>query len=122
MTTVATQKRFIDTFDRYTASVVQEAQDRTHARIRSIDEYLALRRDTSAIELCIFVIEIGLDIPPDVFEHPVMKRVLALAVDMVLVTNVSKENECDIYISKLTSTVLPGYVLFQRRASSWRLP
>ncbi|TCD70718.1 terpene cyclase [Steccherinum ochraceum] len=84
---VDTQQRFIDAFDRYTASVVTEARDRNNARIRSIHDYLELRRGTVGAEPSFSVIEFGLDLPPCVFEHPVMKNLLAWAVDMLIVTN-----------------------------------
>lgn len=91
------RQRFIDAIDRYTASAVEEAWDRTNAHVRSIHDYLALRRGSVGAEPSFSVNEFGLDIPDIVFEHPVMKKLLAVAVDMLIITNV-----CTVH--RLTST------------------
>ena len=70
---------------------MQEAKDRTNKHIRTIDEYLGLRRDTIGVELCIVILEIGANLPDDAVRHPVIKKLSSLAAEMILLDNVSQD-------------------------------
>lgn len=83
------QRRFIDTFDLYTASVVQQAEDRTHAYIRSIDSYLMVRRDTIGAKPSFALLEADMNLPDEVINHPVIVDLSISCIDMLILGNVS---------------------------------
>lgn len=87
--TPTSQKRFIDTFDAYTASVVQQAEDRTHSYIRSIDSYLAVRRDTIGAKPSFTVMEMDMDLPDEVLDDPTIMNLTLWCIDMLILGNVS---------------------------------
>ena len=70
---------------------MQEAKDRTNKHIRTIDEYLELRRDTVGAKLCIVILEIGANLPDEAVCHPVIKNLSSLAAEMILLDNVSQD-------------------------------
>ena len=108
------QKRFIEIFDTYMQSVVQEAKDRGQKHIRTIDEYLEVRRDTVAAKPSFAILETGLNLPDEVVRHPVIEKLSSLAVEMILLDNVSRE--ATTHMTKLT--VIVGYDFIQHRASA----
>ena len=57
--------------------------------IRTDDEYIAVRRDTSGVRPCFASIESNLSLPQEVVDHPVLKEMETLGVDMILLFNVS---------------------------------
>ncbi|KZV73684.1 terpenoid synthase [Peniophora sp. CONT] len=81
------QKRFLDYSAQYTQAVVQEAEDRQNDYIRTVDEYLVVRRDTSGVKPCFAIIELGLSLPQEVVDHPVIKEMEILGTDMILLFN-----------------------------------
>ncbi|KAF9049393.1 hypothetical protein BDZ89DRAFT_1154657 [Hymenopellis radicata] len=56
-------KRFIDTFDAYVESVVDQAKDRSDDRIRTIADYMELRRITIGGKPSFALLELGMDLP-----------------------------------------------------------
>jgi len=84
-----TQKRFIATFIDYQDAVIQQIIDQREGHIRDINNYLDLRRDTSAVKPTFALIEIGLDIPDEVMSHPAIEVMISTSVDMVILNNVS---------------------------------
>ncbi|KAI0062680.1 terpenoid synthase [Artomyces pyxidatus] len=81
------QKRFIQTFETYTQSVVQEAADREHHHVRNIQEYLEVRRETIGAKPSFVFLELDMDLPDEAVEHPVIQEMSILAVDMISVGN-----------------------------------
>ncbi|KAG6899722.1 hypothetical protein C0993_007529 [Termitomyces sp. T159_Od127] len=82
------RRRFLKSFDEYTISVVQQAQDRAQKLIRNIDDYFTARLDTSGAKPALGVLEFGLDLPDQVFEDPVIQRLINASVNMIILTNV----------------------------------
>ena len=70
---------------------MEEAKDRTDEHIRTINEYLELRRDTIAVKSYIAILEIGLNLPDEAVRHPVVNKLSTLAAEMVLLDNVSRD-------------------------------
>ncbi|KAG1902512.1 isoprenoid synthase domain-containing protein [Suillus fuscotomentosus] len=66
------QCHFLETFDEYLHSVVVKALDREQGRRRSLDDYLKLRQYTAGLIPCLFIYEMGVDLPDEVFYHPVI--------------------------------------------------
>ena len=93
---------------------MQEAKDRTHKHIRTIDEYLEVRRGTIGMKPCFAILETGLDLPDEVVRHPVIEKLLTLAVEMILLDNVSRN--ATTHMARLTAIV--GHDFIQHRASA----
>jgi len=84
------QQRFIDTFDLYLEAVVAQAADRSNSKIRSIQDYLAVRRDTIGAKPSFALLEQGMDLPDEVFQHPAMQELHDTTIDMLCLGNVSR--------------------------------
>jgi hypothetical protein len=83
------RETFIETMQLYIDGVVQQSEDRTHDRIRSIDEYWAIRRHASGYFPAFTLIELELDFPEDVYHHPLFKTLRDCALHSICVGNVS---------------------------------
>jgi Delta6-protoilludene synthase len=68
--------------------VIEESADRGTGHIRSIPEYLELRRLTIGGYPSFLCFELGLDIPDEVMDHSGIKSLLALVAETVILTNV----------------------------------
>ncbi|KAK7694474.1 Delta(6)-protoilludene synthase [Cerrena zonata] len=86
-TTLTAQRRFIDTFQLYTDSVVQQAADRDHSHIRSVDHYFDLRRDTIGAKPSFAILEVKMDLPDEVLNHPSIVTLTAACIDMLIIGN-----------------------------------
>jgi len=81
------QKRFIETYGFYAQAVVQEAADRSHKLIRSVQEYFEVRRDTVGARPCFALLELDKNLPDEAVRHPVVEEMTTLAVDMIMLCN-----------------------------------
>lgn len=82
-------ERFISGFDAYLKSVIVEADDRATGKLRTVYDYIIIRRDTCAAKPTFSCLGLGLDIPNEVFENPFIMSLLENAADLILVSNVS---------------------------------
>ena len=82
--------RFIANYAEYLDSVIDESADRAAGHIRSISEYLELRRLTIGGYPSFLCLELGLEIPDVVMEHPKIKSLLGLVAETIILTNVSE--------------------------------
>lgn len=82
-------RRFVDYFEGYLKSVVEQAQDREHNRIRSIAEYFDVRRLTVGARPSYALMELGMNIPDEVWEDPAMEIMAVCVTDMIILDNVS---------------------------------
>ncbi|RPD60019.1 terpenoid synthase [Lentinus tigrinus ALCF2SS1-7] len=64
--------RFMETMDLFFRAVAQQAGDRARGDVPSLEEYVALRWDTSGCKPCFALLEYaaGIDIPDEVAYHP----------------------------------------------------
>lgn len=85
--TPTAQKNFVDTFQSYTDSVVQQSADRDQHYIRDIDSYFMVRRNTIGAKPSFAINEIHMNLPPYVHKHPIMKSLTALCIDMLCIGN-----------------------------------
>lgn len=71
--------------------MIYEAQLRTRGEVLSIEEYIVQRRETGGVRPCFELIEacLDLEIPDEVMDHPVLKRMTDAATDHVHWANVS---------------------------------
>jgi len=84
---VSSQRRFIASFEEFVYAVIEEAADRAQGRTRGIADYLELRRLTIGGYPSYLCLELGLDIPDEVMEHPAIKSLLSLVAETIVLTN-----------------------------------
>ena len=72
-------------------SLMQKAKDHNHKHFRTIDEYLEIRRDTIGVKPAFAILEIGLNLPDEAVCHPVINELSNLALEMILLDNVSRD-------------------------------
>jgi hypothetical protein len=119
VTSASCWNRFIAVYAEYLDAVIDESADRAAGHIRSIPEYLELRRLTIGGYPAFLGLEIGLDIPDEVMEHPAIKSLLALVAETVLLTNVGNLHDAA-HESIPSDEIQLGHVLVQRRAGEGR--
>ena len=82
-------ERFISDFDSYIKAIMLEAEDRATGHRRSIDQLLALRRNTIGGKPTFAYLGFGLNIPDAVFDNPVMISLIEDGCDLISLINVS---------------------------------
>ena len=85
---VSGMERFIYDLDAYTKAVILEAEERMAGQLRTVNDYMILRRDTVGGALTFSFVGLGLDIPNSVFEHPLMMSLIKDATDLMVISNV----------------------------------
>ncbi|QRW22636.1 hypothetical protein RhiXN_07672 [Rhizoctonia solani] len=78
-------RRFVDALDFYTQACFQQKVNRSTDTIPTMEEYIQLRRDTSAMKIGFAILEytLDLDLPDQVADHPLVTE-LALAGNDIL--------------------------------------
>ncbi|KAG1793408.1 terpenoid synthase [Suillus plorans] len=72
------QRHFLETFDEYFNSVVVEALDREQGRRHSLDDYIKLQCAT---------VEMGMDLPDEVFYHPIIMDLTNYITELIFIDN-----------------------------------
>ncbi|KAI0061988.1 terpenoid synthase [Artomyces pyxidatus] len=85
---VSSQRHFLRTFEDYVMAVIEEADDRINDRIRGIDAYMSLRRQTAGGYPACFPCELKLDLPEEVIAHPAIVNLERCIADSVVLINV----------------------------------
>ncbi|KAF7372984.1 Terpene cyclase [Mycena sanguinolenta] len=80
-------QRFIKHFDEYTDAVRQQAVDRETGYLRSISEYLQLRRGTIGVRPSFDFFLLTDDLPDSAVDHPHIERLACGAIDMTILAN-----------------------------------
>ena len=65
-------ERFIANFDTYMRSIILKAEDRAAGHVRTVNDYMILRRNTCAARPTFAFYGPGLNIPSEVFDNPYM--------------------------------------------------
>ncbi|KAK0628328.1 terpenoid synthase [Bombardia bombarda] len=81
------ERHLIETMQLYVDSVVQEAEDRRTDRVRTVDEYWELRRHTCGCFPTFVLAELEMDIPEEIYQHPLLERMRECAMYSVCVKN-----------------------------------
>ncbi|KAI0320055.1 isoprenoid synthase domain-containing protein [Amylostereum chailletii] len=83
------QRRFKSSTQMFFQAVHQQAQDRMRGRVPDLATYIDMRRDTSGCKPCFDLIEyaLGIELPEDVLEHPVVAALCQGANDLVTWSN-----------------------------------
>jgi hypothetical protein len=74
-------------FQRYTDSVVQQSADRTQGRIRDVQTYFEVRRETIGARPSFAINAIHDNLPDNVIEHPVIESLTLYCIDMLIIGN-----------------------------------
>ncbi|KAJ7831641.1 terpenoid synthase [Mycena leptocephala] len=85
--TPSSQRRFTDTFQLYLNSVVQQADDRNSSRIRDVNSYFDVRRDTIGAKPSFTINEIHMNLPDEIITHPVVAKLTSLCIDALIIGN-----------------------------------
>lgn len=85
--TESAQRRFVIAFQQYTDGVVQQSADRTHGRIRDVQTYFEVRRDTIGARPSFAINAIHDNLPDNVIEHPVIEGLTVYCTDMLIIGN-----------------------------------
>ncbi|KAF5359538.1 hypothetical protein D9756_003313 [Leucocoprinus leucothites] len=82
-------RRFVKLCEDYTRCVIREAELREAGKVLSMQEYIPLRRNNSAVLLCLALIEyiLGIDLPEDMYENPIFMKAYWAACDHVCWAN-----------------------------------
>ncbi|TFY54399.1 hypothetical protein EVJ58_g8887 [Rhodofomes roseus] len=85
----ACYRRLLKHCEDYVNAFAVEAELRERNEVLDPEAYIVLRRENSAVRFCfgMFGFVLGLDLPDEIFEHPVMMRLHLAAVDMVCWSN-----------------------------------
>jgi hypothetical protein len=86
-TSLAFQRHFLYSYIAYLRAVIVEALDRDEAHCRSVGDYIKLRRDTCATKPAIAMYEMGMDLPDEVFYHPVIVELAEYIAELMLIDN-----------------------------------
>lgn len=81
------QRHFIYSYTAYLRAIVVEAHDRDEAHCRSISDYIKLRRDTCGTKPAIAINEMEMDLPDDVFYHPIIVGLVECIAELMLIDN-----------------------------------
>lgn len=73
----------------YLDGTAEQAADRDRSHIRDVTSYFELRRKTIGVLSSFDMLLMNTEIPEEVFEHPVIVKLLSLAVDLTIIANVS---------------------------------
>ncbi|KAG8684498.1 hypothetical protein FRC08_013661 [Ceratobasidium sp. 394] len=86
----ATMQRFVNAVDLYTKATFQQTLNRSVDDVPTIDEFIQLRRDTSAVKIMYPVIEysLGFSLPEEVHNDPVMAQLLLAGNDLTWANDV----------------------------------
>ncbi|KAK0449865.1 terpenoid synthase [Armillaria borealis] len=84
-----TADRFIRHFCTYVRSVGKEAELRERGEVLNIHDYVALRRETSAVRTCFDLAEysLGISLSQEVYDDPVFQSGYNAAMDLICWTN-----------------------------------
>ncbi|KAJ3730328.1 terpenoid synthase [Lentinula raphanica] len=86
--TEVAQHIFVETFDAYTTSVVEQAEDRvTHYIHSNVDSYLRVRRDTIGAKPSFALLYLATDLPEGFLSDPLVENISTLAIDMLIIGN-----------------------------------
>ncbi|KAH7884649.1 terpenoid synthase [Phlebopus sp. FC_14] len=82
-------ERFLVRFRDYTEAVAKEAELREFGDVPDLCNYVALRRENSAVQLCLSMVEynLGIELPDAVIEDPAFQSAYWAVVDMVCWSN-----------------------------------
>ena len=86
--TPTSQRHMIEALTENFDSIVKQAADRDKNVSLSVESYIQFRRINVATPAFFTIMEFGLDLPDEVFQHPVIADLCIQVTDMILLDNV----------------------------------
>ncbi|KAH7908011.1 isoprenoid synthase domain-containing protein, partial [Hygrophoropsis aurantiaca] len=83
----ASQRHFLKEFTDWLPAIVAQSADRDQGICRSVDGYLAARRDNIALRPSFMVLEIAMELPDEVYYHPEVVELTGYITDIVIIDN-----------------------------------
>ncbi|KAJ3566265.1 hypothetical protein NP233_g7106 [Leucocoprinus birnbaumii] len=80
-------RHFLKDWEGFSRNVVQEAEDRANNRYRGFFDYLKVRRHTSGSYPTLALCEFGLDLPEEVYHHPMFVVLRDQAAELIALIN-----------------------------------
>ncbi|KAJ3967193.1 terpenoid synthase [Lentinula raphanica] len=81
------QNLFIETFNDYTTSIVEQAVDRAAHHINDIETYLRVRRNSLGLRPCLVLLHLYSELPEGFLSNPLIEYITTLTIDMVAIGN-----------------------------------
>ncbi|KAJ3823508.1 terpenoid synthase [Lentinula raphanica] len=81
------QNLFIETFNDYTTSIVEQAVDRAAHHINDIETYLRVRRNSLGLRPCLVLLHLYSELPEEFLSNPLIEYITTLTIDMVAIGN-----------------------------------
>ncbi|KAK6966525.1 terpene cyclase [Favolaschia claudopus] len=78
---------FLLNYDQYAKAVTAEAEDRETNKIRTLDSYLAIRRQTGGVMCCFTLHLLGAEVSDEILRDERVQRLEALGLDMICIGN-----------------------------------
>ncbi|KAK0220880.1 terpenoid synthase [Armillaria nabsnona] len=117
------QKHFVEAFGHYTDAVVEQAKDRHHRYIRNVDDYFDVRRLTIGVDPSYAMLELGYDLPDEVFYHPTVVALRRMSCDLIIMDNdlasYNKEQALEEYPHNIVVSVMNELNCDLEDALSW---
>ncbi|PPQ98466.1 hypothetical protein CVT26_013867 [Gymnopilus dilepis] len=85
--TPSAARHMVESLTAYLNSVVDQAADRDNDRMRTVEEYLANRRENIGARPSYVPMELGMDFPDDVFYHPVIVELSYDIAELIILDN-----------------------------------
>jgi len=85
--TPASQKHFVESFEDYLDSVIEQAEDRDRDINRDVEGYFKMRRQNIGARPSFVPAELGLDLPDEAFYHPVVLDLSCYITDLIILDN-----------------------------------
>jgi len=85
---LAFQRHFTEYFTAYIGAVTDEAVDRDQGHCRNLHNHFKHRRNASGAYPAMALSEMAMDLPDEVFYHPVITELAECIADMIAVDNV----------------------------------
>ncbi|PPR02301.1 hypothetical protein CVT24_011639 [Panaeolus cyanescens] len=116
-------EHFITTSELYLHAVTQEAEDRQQNRVRTIADYLPLRRETCGARPSLALYEFGLGLPEEVTSHPIFEALAQDAIDLIIFINdmhsYVREISCGLANHNIITLIMHEYGLGLQEALDW---
>ncbi|KAK0443679.1 terpenoid synthase [Desarmillaria tabescens] len=117
------QRRFVESFGYFVDSVIQQAKDRHQHCIRSIDDCFDVRRLTIGVDPSYAMLELGYDLPDEVFYHPTVVALRQMSCDLIILDNdlasYNKEQALEEYPHNIITSVIHELNCDLGEALSW---
>lgn len=79
----------LESITAFLESMIDQASDREKNCYRTVEDYLVRRRENIGVRSVLVPVELGLELPDEVFYHPSVVELASHVVELVIIDNVS---------------------------------